>query len=82
MVENPPMKIVNVHEAKTRLSALLAEIEASGETILICRHGKPVANLVPHRKRSRLERHPVMSRIDIRYDPTEPLAEDEWVENG
>ena len=76
------MKVVNVHEAKTRLSALLAEIEESGETILICRHGKPVANLVPHRKRSRLKRHPVMSKIQIRYDPTEPLAEDEWVEDS
>jgi prevent-host-death family protein len=76
------MKIVNVHEAKTRLSSLLAEIEESGETILICRNGKPVANLVPHRKRDRLKRHPVMSRIQIHYNPIEPLAEDEWVEDA
>jgi prevent-host-death family protein len=76
------MKIVNVHEAKTRLSALLAEIERSGETVLICRHGKPVANLVPHRKRNRLEPHPVMSKIQIHYDPTEPLTEDEWDEDA
>jgi antitoxin (DNA-binding transcriptional repressor) of toxin-antitoxin stability system len=72
------MKTVNVHEAKTRLSALLGEIEASGETILICRNGKPVANLAPHRKRNRLKRHPAMSKIEIHYDPTEPLDEDEW----
>ena len=75
------MKIVNIHEAKTKLSALLAEIEATGEKVLICRHGKPVADLVPHRKHSRLERHPVMSKIRIDYDPTEPLAEDEWPEH-
>ncbi len=72
------MKIVNIHEAKTKLSALLAEVEATGETVLICRHGKPVAELVPHRKRSRLEPHPVMRKIRINYDPIEPLAEDEW----
>jgi prevent-host-death family protein len=52
------MKIVNIHEAKTKLSALLAEVEATGEKVLICRHGKPVADLVPHRKRRRLEPHP------------------------
>ncbi len=76
------MKIVNIHEAKTKLSALLAEIEKTGEKVLICRHGKPVADLVPHRKRSRLEPHPVMRNVRIDYDPTEPLAEDEWPENS
>ena len=74
------MKSVNIHEAKTKLSALLAEVEKTGEKVLICRHGKPVADLVPHRKRSRLEPHPVMSKIRINYDPIEPLAEDEWPE--
>jgi prevent-host-death family protein len=76
------MKIVNIHQAKTKLSALLAEVEATGETVLICRHGKPVAELVPHRKRSRLEPHPVMSKIRINYDPIEPLTEDEWPEGS
>ena len=76
------MKIVNIHEAKTKLSALLAEVEATGEKVLICRHGKPVADLVPHRQRSRLAPHPVMSNIRINYDPIEPLAEDEWPESS
>jgi prevent-host-death family protein len=76
------MKIVNIHEAKTKLSALLAEMEETGEKVLICRHGKPVADLVPHRKRSRLEPHPVMSKIRINYDPIEPLAKDEWPESS
>jgi prevent-host-death family protein len=76
------MKIVNIHEAKTKLSALLAEVEETGEKVLICRHGKPVADLVPHRKRSRLEPHPVMRQIRIHYAPIEPLAEDEWPESS
>jgi len=76
------MKIVNIHEAKTQLSALLAAVEETGEKVLICRHGKPVADLVPHRKRSRLEPHPVMSKISIDYDPTEPLTADEWPESS
>ena len=76
------MKIVNIHEAKTQLSALLAEVEKTGEKVLICRNGKPVADLVPHKEPNRLEPHPLMSQIRLNYDPTEPLAEDEWTENA
>lgn len=41
------MVTVNVHEAKTHLSWLLAEAEA-GEDVVIARNGKPVAKLVPY----------------------------------
>jgi prevent-host-death family protein len=37
---------VNVHEAKTSFSKLLARIE-KGEEIVVCKSGKPVARLVP-----------------------------------
>jgi prevent-host-death family protein len=40
------VKPVNVHEAKTHLSRLLARVEA-GEEIVIARGGRPVARLVP-----------------------------------
>jgi prevent-host-death family protein len=39
-------KQVNVYEAKTQLSKLLAQAEA-GDEIVIARHGKPIARLVP-----------------------------------
>ena len=74
------MKTVNVHEAKTTLSALLSEVEKKGEPIFICRNGKPVADLVPHERPNRLTRHPVMSAVKINYNPTEPLSDDEWPE--
>ena len=38
---------VNVHEAKTTLSALLVEVE-KGEEVVIARNGVPVAKLVPY----------------------------------
>ncbi|MFH1983701.1 MAG: type II toxin-antitoxin system prevent-host-death family antitoxin [Pseudomonadota bacterium] len=76
------MKTVNVHEAKTTLSALLAEVEKTGERIFICRNGKPVADLVPHERVDRLAPHPVMSAVKINYDPTEPLTSDEWPETN
>ena len=72
------MQIVNIHEAKTRMSALLAEIEKTGEDVVICRNGTPIADLVPHRSKDRLQTHPVMGNIKINYDPTEPLTDDEW----
>ena len=43
------MVTVNVHEAKTHLSRLLAEVEA-GEEVLIARSGKPIARLCPVRE--------------------------------
>ena len=48
------MKQVNVHEAKTHLSRLLARAE-KGEEIVIARAGKPVAKLVRiHSRRKRV----------------------------
>lgn len=40
------MDTVNVHEAKTNLSRLLARVEA-GEEIVIARGGRPIARLEP-----------------------------------
>lgn len=37
---------LNVHEAKTHLSRYLARLEA-GETILLCRRNKPIAEIRP-----------------------------------
>lgn len=39
------MSVVNVHEAKTHLSRLLARAER-GEEVVIARNGEPVARLV------------------------------------
>ena len=76
------MKAVNIHEAKTKLSALIAEVEATGAGILICRNGTPVAELSLHTKRDRVTPDPLLGRITIDYDPTEPLGDDEWPEEG
>jgi prevent-host-death family protein len=41
-----PVEVVNVHEAKSALSRLLREVEGGG-SVVIARHGRPVARLVP-----------------------------------
>lgn len=76
----PGMKKVNVHEAKTNFSSLLARLEKGSETFVICRNGEPVADLVPHKRSSRIKPHRALSKIKLGYDPTEPLAADEWPE--
>lgn len=40
------MAVVNIHEAKSQLSRLLARV-ASGEEIVIARAGRPIARIVP-----------------------------------
>ncbi|MBI4473697.1 MAG: type II toxin-antitoxin system Phd/YefM family antitoxin [Acidobacteria bacterium] len=40
------MELLNVHYAKTHLSRLLDRV-AAGEEIVLGKHGKPVAKLVP-----------------------------------
>lgn len=46
MTEQANIEQVNVQEAKTRLSQLLAKVER-GEEVVIARAGKPVARLSP-----------------------------------
>ncbi len=40
------MEQLNINEVKTHLSATLAKV-ASGETIIICKRNKPIAQITP-----------------------------------
>ena len=46
---------IALYEAKARLSALVEQVQATGEEVLITRRGKPVARLVPIDDSSALE---------------------------
>lgn len=63
---------VNVHDAKTHFSRLLARVEA-GERIVIARAGKPVAILSPIEEPQ--ARKPGHDRIVIHDDFDAPLDE-------
>jgi prevent-host-death family protein len=76
------MKTVNVHEAKTQFSGLLAAIEKRGERIVICRNGEPVADLVPHRKKVSMAPDPKLGAFQINYDPTEGASEEDWPDDA
>ena len=75
------MIIVNTHEAKSKLSHLLAAVE-KGERVRICRNGRSVADLVPAQRERRdpLKKDPELSKIVLGYDPVKPLEDDEWPE--
>jgi prevent-host-death family protein len=66
-------RVVNMHEAKTKLSELVAEVEA-GEEVILARSGKPVAKLIPLRavRRRRLGRW--KGRVRMSKDFDAPLA--------
>jgi antitoxin (DNA-binding transcriptional repressor) of toxin-antitoxin stability system len=75
------MTTVNIREAAANFSKLLAAVEEKGETVLICRDGKPVAewkSAADPAKVDRLKPNPDLKPIAINYDPTEPLPKDEW----
>lgn len=71
-------KTVNVHEAKTHLSRLLADVEKGGE-VTIARAGKAVARLVriepPAKRELGLERGEIWMSPDF----DEPMPDD-WLE--
>ena len=76
--------MVNVHDAKTSLSQLLARVEA-GEDILIARNGKPVARLT---RPEAVNRDPgLLAAADpqwVGYDRSvwDPLDEQDMAEQG
>ena len=44
------MQVVNIHQAKTNLSKLIAKT-VSGEEVIIAKAGEPVVKLVPFKKK-------------------------------
>jgi prevent-host-death family protein len=57
------MREVQASEAKAHLPSLLDAVER-GETIVITRHGKPIARIVPEADRRRGELDRVMAEIE------------------
>ena len=70
------MVTVNVHEAKTHLSRLLAQVEA-GEDVVIARGGEPVARLVPSQERGKRQFGALKGKIDLDDSFFDPLPEEE-----
>ena len=70
------MVTVNIHEAKTHLSRLLARVEA-GEEVVIARNGKPVARLVNVPKRGKRQFGSMKGLIKLDDSFFDPLPDAE-----
>ena len=70
------MVVVNVHQAKTQLSRLLAQVEA-GEEVVVARRGKPVARLVAFEPRGKRCPDVLKGKVIIPDSFFDPLPEEE-----
>jgi prevent-host-death family protein len=75
---------VNVHEAKSNLSRLLELVE-EGETVVIARHGQPVAELVPARRKTGFpfgiaREEPLAPDGDDWWQPLSDADAEDWIE--
>lgn len=77
------MVVVNVYQAKTQFSRLVAAVEKQGERVVVCRNGMPVADLVPHVPRASKSLDPDPSLAGARFlgNPSAPLEPGDWPEN-
>lgn len=68
---------LNVHEAKTHLSRHLSALER-GETILLCKRNRPIAEIraLPARRREPRPLGLAAGRIEVPQSFFEPLPED------
>jgi prevent-host-death family protein len=74
---------VNVHAAKSQLSRLLELVE-EGETVVIARHGQPVAELVPVRRKTGFpfgiaREEPLAAAGDDWWQPMTDAEADDWI---
>jgi prevent-host-death family protein len=78
------MKQVQASTAKAQLAELLDEVER-GETVVITRHGKPIARLVPDAEARRQEFDRMVERMNERRKRNGPTTTEEiiaWKNEG
>jgi len=74
-------KAINIYEAKAHLSRLIADLQRTGRSVVICRNRIPVADLVPHRKPGNpLKQDPALKGAHFHCDPCAPMDEADWPE--
>lgn len=79
------MREIQASDAKARLAQLLDEVE-HGETVVITRHGRPIARLVPEPEAQGAEKLKLIQKIrEFRRTLRNPLTTEEilaWRHEG
>lgn len=79
------MREIPISDAKARLAQLVDEVER-GETVVITRHGEPVARLVPESEAQKAEKLKLIQQIrEFRRNLRNPVTVEEilaWRHEG
>jgi prevent-host-death family protein len=70
-------RMMKASEFKAKCLALLDEVERTGQGVIVTKHGKPVAELVPHRTPKRNARGILKDKLFIVGDIISPI-DVEW----
>jgi prevent-host-death family protein len=70
-------KVIKASEFKAKCLALMEEVERTGRVIVITKHGKPIADLVPHQPQKKNARGILKDRLFITGDIVSPI-DVEW----
>ncbi len=70
------MHVLNISEAKAKLSSVIAKVEATGNPAVIGRNGKPSVKIIPYQPAKKKRRLGVFEK-QIQFKP----AWDEWPED-
>ena len=68
---------IKASEFKAKCLALMDEVARTGETLVITKNGKPVAELAPHRSKARSPLGILKGRMIIKGDIISPI-DVEW----
>jgi prevent-host-death family protein len=70
-------RVIKASEFKAKCLAVLDEVERSRQGVIITKHGRPVAELVPHTASKRNARGILKGRLEIVGDVISPI-DVEW----
>jgi prevent-host-death family protein len=77
MVISQMTRHIKASEFKAKCLALMDEVARTGSAVVITKHGKPVAELVPHRPRRKSARGILKDELFITGDIISPI-DVEW----
>jgi prevent-host-death family protein len=69
--------VIKASEFKAKCLAIMDEVERTGQSVVITKKGKPVAELVPHRERKKNARGVLKNCLFITGDIISPI-DVEW----
>ena len=74
----PPMsRMMKASEFKAKCLALMDEVERTGQSVVITKNGKPIAELSPYKQRKRNARGILKGRLVVTGDIISPI-DVEW----